>query len=729
MLCQDSSLREITNVGVDRREVRVYNIEVADEHTYFVGESKVLVHNKGGDDDDGPTVYPHEHVDLHVFYRKWKSAYYHCGVPAWKEGVDEDAPLHFGEIPDLRPGDEDVWSKYGIKKKDSNDQEIVDNNPFRGKYNLYTYNPTKDGIYSFEFPFVRSSKGVLSSFWSGNEPVCETLSHLLNDGLFYRYPYHDGIGYMFRKNVSRLIFVFSDEFDNSYARTFSATAGTVDKECVLIPVATKSTVKMVVCEKAFAKNAPEPLDPFCLQILRSEDTKDKKDAPSSTIVNKIKEFALGLANATSSGVDQSTYWSDSVAKAALESMFPFRPDKNLRKVSTKSKDKKYQVTSLNKGSKLGNQKISYGGSMGGYDLTRTSKPFGSWLAKTVLSDVQQQELYDYGYFLGVDQALGTDKKWNFDYYAAKTVGFYKLRHNLLSYPDSFNLFMFVGDASAPRKLYEPDDSLTDQAEKNKNLGESMYMYQSEDKENLFSTLNGDITVDGVVDSDGQSKSVRLNMTQLANLNAIYLGGISRSVKYRKHKNSGFNVQTANMSLGDANALNGVFGLENPHYKNSIVLGYRRDIYGSQVKKASGTRKLVLGIPHDYPFQAPDGIFGLLLSKQENKHADRRNIVFTWLKDNLSAMGTRTWTDAMICKALQWVGNDFPYKSGVPNISLGEEESAISDAEVKFLKKHLAPRARWGNSKSHGYTNDYDENDVKKPAVLDPDKMSVWNLDD
>ena len=42
------------------------------------------------------------------------------------------------------------------------------------------------------------------------------MSKLLKDGFFCSYPWNEGIGYMFRKNTPKLVFVFTNEYDNSF---------------------------------------------------------------------------------------------------------------------------------------------------------------------------------------------------------------------------------------------------------------------------------------------------------------------------------------------------------------------------------------------------------------------------------------------------------------------------------------------------------------------------------
>ena len=95
-------------------------------------------------------------------------------------------------------------------KDENGDVKIGDGETSR---KLYTYNPYD--MDEYEFPFRESEKGVLSNTWNGCEPVCTMLSKLLGDGFFYGEPKSCSIGYVFRENARRLVFVFTNEFDNS----------------------------------------------------------------------------------------------------------------------------------------------------------------------------------------------------------------------------------------------------------------------------------------------------------------------------------------------------------------------------------------------------------------------------------------------------------------------------------------------------------------------------------
>ena len=170
----------------------------------------------GGGSGSGPTNYPHT-LTTYTYYQKWeKQMHIHCGVPAWRDDSDV---LHFGEIDETDAGD---WGRY-FKDDPKKAQKL-----WKDTFNFFTYNPSSEGIDTFSWPFLYETSGnradednypvyygALSSMQQGSEQVCEVLSYLLYDGLFYNYPYNRGLGYLFRKKpIPKLVFVFSNEYDN-----------------------------------------------------------------------------------------------------------------------------------------------------------------------------------------------------------------------------------------------------------------------------------------------------------------------------------------------------------------------------------------------------------------------------------------------------------------------------------------------------------------------------------
>ena len=185
--------------------------------------------DSGGGGSSGPVSVPHEYT-IYTSYDKWeKQMHIHCGVPAWRDDSDV---LHFGEIKDSDQGD---WGRY-FKDDPQKAQKL-----WKDTFNFFTYNPSSEGIDTFSWPFLYETKendynskepvyyGVLSSMQQGSEQVCEVLSYLLDDGLFYNYPYNRGLGYLFRKKpIPKLVFVFSNEYDNESHIRYSDTGYVLD---------------------------------------------------------------------------------------------------------------------------------------------------------------------------------------------------------------------------------------------------------------------------------------------------------------------------------------------------------------------------------------------------------------------------------------------------------------------------------------------------------------------
>lgn len=113
-------------------------------------------------------------------------------------------------------------------------------NPFTQSFDFFTNKLDKQGVSSYDWAFyfnpnattrvydsdtnryknVKKYNGVLTNMWRGCEPVCAILSKLLKDGVFCSYPWNPGVGYMFRRKTPKLVFVFANEFDNSYTTTY-----------------------------------------------------------------------------------------------------------------------------------------------------------------------------------------------------------------------------------------------------------------------------------------------------------------------------------------------------------------------------------------------------------------------------------------------------------------------------------------------------------------------------
>ena len=108
------------------------------------------------------------------------------------------------------------------------------------------------------------------------------LDKIIRDGYFYARPWNRGQAFMFRKNVPRLIFVFSNEFDNSFSRVAKRSGGPVGKtklndfnfELVSFPT-TMSGNKLAFYIDAGSKlnDSQQPPDPHSLRLFRDGDLK------------------------------------------------------------------------------------------------------------------------------------------------------------------------------------------------------------------------------------------------------------------------------------------------------------------------------------------------------------------------------------------------------------------------------------------------------------------------
>lgn len=184
---------------------------------------------------------------------------------------------------------------------------------FSSGQEFYTYDITKDGMASFEYPFtsaIHPEKGVLSNWWVGCEPVCDILNKLLSTGVFFGGTWNLALGHVFRPNVPHLVFVFTNEYDNSMKRSLviAKSSTTTDKSNIWDLIArtrkyetTTTTTwgfdekEVVVFPTTIRKNMTKegagyldfnvdldselnetlmPPDPHCLQLLRVSGLKD-----------------------------------------------------------------------------------------------------------------------------------------------------------------------------------------------------------------------------------------------------------------------------------------------------------------------------------------------------------------------------------------------------------------------------------------------------------------------
>lgn len=115
------------------------------------------------------------------------------------------------------------------------------------------------------------------------------VSKLLRDGFMYSYPYNGGFGaHLFRKDIPKLVFVFSNEFDNSLSRrrslfrseTWNDGITTIsfyfDNELfnvVVVPTADGENLTFY-CDagNSTLNNTLMAPDPYCQRILKTNST-------------------------------------------------------------------------------------------------------------------------------------------------------------------------------------------------------------------------------------------------------------------------------------------------------------------------------------------------------------------------------------------------------------------------------------------------------------------------
>lgn len=277
-------------------------------------------HPGGGDFDSGGSSGGSYYIGKQTITTTWhswkKSLAIHTGVPTWKERLESPSEqeknqqdvvevdgnyykMHFGEIPSEESKNYNwYFLPDGVDASNvSTDEEAESkpwSNPFTKKFNFFTNDLSGDGISNYSWPFYydpyapkidsldlkkktegewkqkkkQNFSGVLTNMWAGCEPVCAILSKLLKDGFFCSYPWNVGLGYMFRKSVPKLVFVFANEFDNSFTATYDYYKGFIFQTPLVIP-GIKDTGVTFYKVKDVKDKYREPLDPFCVKQLKS----------------------------------------------------------------------------------------------------------------------------------------------------------------------------------------------------------------------------------------------------------------------------------------------------------------------------------------------------------------------------------------------------------------------------------------------------------------------------
>lgn len=402
VMFSDGSWHTISSTGVERRATKVYNFEVSGNHNYYVGENSILVHNKG-DSGNWTTVYHTvSYVNTTTYWSWSKKLAVHTGVPAWKEVVDashKDEPdvididdglghvtyykIHFGEVSN--PSDYD-WYFFN----DSIDTSRVRTethgpwvNPFTNKFDFFTNDISKSGVSSYSWPFqynpnakfnsidlkpegndlVQKQKtkfsGVLTNMWAGCEPVCAILSKLLKDGFFCSHPWNMGVGYTFRRNVPKLVFVFANEFDNTYTSRYDYYEGYIFRTPTVVPGISTNILTFYIND-GIDNTYKDAIDPYCLKMLST------KDQSGSQVTSEFDHFmsSIGLGSYPSSGD----------IRTAIQALVV---DSNLMAVDTYgySKPNKASTTWKTGDEVTNNLAVNYSGVGGWMDLDTNTTPF------------------------------------------------------------------------------------------------------------------------------------------------------------------------------------------------------------------------------------------------------------------------------------------------------------------------------------------------------------------
>ena len=424
----------------------------------------------------------------------------------------------------------------------------------------------------FEWPFYRTSsnyKGTLSNMYAGCEPVCNMVAKLVKNGYFYSHPWNDALGYMFRKNVPAIVFVFGNECDNAFTFTYADKTRTIKNVVGAFGITKTKNTKKLVFYSFDNNDNTEAIDPFCIETLR--DASKFKTYYKEVVVNETN-VPSDLNAATKS------------VKFKTDSKRTYSKPSQL-KVSTSGMDESDLTTNIdnslvvkyNEG-KSDNASVSAGVDVDGY-----AKPFSGMEPSQLLTASQLAQLEDNKKLPGIKFS---DGKPVIDYEWLKTFGFYQLRNAVVNTKVNMDLYMMVTDANAPRKLcplHEYDGSATNAAV---NAALSSVMLYNDS---------------GLVDELERSKTKvgGKSPTTLMNASARYW---SRKKKILD-KNGNVvptdgNCKTTT-TTENAIAVRNVLGLDNPYTKYNLVIG-RRSGWASLAKKwqnvKTSRKYILLGLP-------------------------------------------------------------------------------------------------------------------------------------
>lgn len=415
--------------------------------------------------------------------------------------------IHFGEIA-LANESKYRWyfAHDGVTPPGVTDENPEwKDNPFTKKFDFFTNQLNKQGVSSYDWPFYYSESakfnaydsdtntmsekmkynGVLTNIWAGCEPTCAMVSKLLKNGFFCSYPWNHGVGYMFRKNTPKLVFVFANEYDNAYNVSYNYYTGFSSVTPVVVPGISNGGV-VFYANSLNGKESKSPIDPYCVKQL-SELT----DGSSQTRFTQFLD-SIGIDGSREDSANMTNAIKDLVYSANFGTISNYGYD-NPGKASVKWK----------KGDSIEGVDVSMYSALynAGYDLDNNPNPFKGMSVTKLLTQDQIDMLQSEAKIPGVEYNTVTfndgvttiSSFLNCKYYVPKTVGFYQLRNTMTEVTEPVNTYMFVSDANAPVPVYDVDVSKWSDDDWNKKenalkVANSLFLWHNSD---LFDAI-GDI---------------------------------------------------------------------------------------------------------------------------------------------------------------------------------------------------------------------------------------------
>ena len=277
---------------------------------------------------------------------------------------------------------------------------------------------------------------------------------------------------------------------------------------MLVPSA--DTNKVVFRVRSVGKGR-QPLDPYCLKELCHADI-------DTNIGNYLNSIGIGSSNDVSTAISNlKGYGFSNVSDTGFEG-------------TPSNADVKWQMGQKVLDSMGVSCENAYGVTM---DLDYDNTPFSGMRLTQVLTDSQMEALETMQMFPGVeyDERGNKNQYKSCRYWAPKTTGFYQLRNTLRNLSETYNIYLMVSDANAPKPL--TNDNTT---------GTSIFMWHEKD---LFSEdgelggINLPTNVNDVVKGiTGKSKQYTYNTLFKTNCaywwNMSFSGRIDDNLKWNNN---------------------------------------------------------------------------------------------------------------------------------------------------------------------------------------------------